>query len=97
AGGDFHLQSTSPAIGAGGVNSAYATFQQRYGLSIAADLDGTPRPATNYSLGAYERLRATAPPIPATPLGFMASATSTTISLLWNAPVAVGCTAAPSY
>ena len=97
AGGDFHLQSSSPAVGAGSPNSAYATFQQRYGLSIAVDIDGTPRPATAYALGAYEKVCATAAPIPGAPLGFTASATSTAITLQWTLAAAVGCTAAPSY
>jgi hypothetical protein len=97
AGGDFHLQASSPAVGAGSLHAAYATFQQRYGVSIAVDLDGTPRPAASYALGAYEKLCATAAPIPGAPLGFTASATSTAISLHWTLASAVGCTAAPSY
>jgi hypothetical protein len=97
AAGDFHLLSTSPALGAGAVNGAYATFQQRYGLSIATDIEGSPRPATGYALGAYERPCTIAAVIPGAPLNFTASATSTAISLQWTAPAVVGCTAAPSY
>jgi hypothetical protein len=95
---DFHLQASSPAVGAAGaVNSVYATFQQRYGLSIATDIEGSPRPATAYAIGAYEKVCATTPVIPGTPVGFTASATSTAISVQWTGLAAVGCTAAPSY
>ena len=52
--GDFHLRATSPAVGAGEVNGVYAAFQQRYGLSIAADADGHKRSSSGpVDLGAY--------------------------------------------
>jgi hypothetical protein len=44
AGEDFHLQASSPAIDRGETNPVYATFQQRYGISIQVDVDYTPRP-----------------------------------------------------
>ena len=98
AGGDFHVAPTSPAVGAGEVNVAYTTFQQRYGLSIATDIQGTPRPPTGgYTLGAYERACGSAPVVPGAPQGFTASHTSSTITLQWTAPASIGCAAGPSY
>ena len=62
AGGDFHIATTSPAVGAGELNSAYTVFQQRYGLSIAADKDGNPRPQLpTTDMGAYLASAAGAP------------------------------------
>ena len=40
--GDFHLQSTSPAIDHG-QNSVIQTFQNLTGLTLSTDLDGNPR------------------------------------------------------
>ena len=93
AASDFHLKSTSPALGAGDVNGVYATFQQRYGVSIAADIEGTPRPAAVYAMGAYEKPCAAA--APGAPLNLTGSNTASAISLQWAAPLA-GCSAAPS-
>jgi len=54
SGGDFHLRPTSPAARAGVMPTAFATFQERYGLSIAVDRDGSPRPpASTVDIGAY--------------------------------------------
>jgi hypothetical protein len=96
AGTDFHLRSTSPAIGAGEVNTAYATFQQRYGISIATDIDAIPRPQL-YAIGAYDKTCTTATP-PAAPQALTGSFTTLAIALSWTAPPSSGCsTAAPSY
>ena len=55
AGGDFHLQATSPAVDAGIEASVYATFQSLYGLSIAVDFAKTVRPqGAACEIGAYE-------------------------------------------
>lgn len=55
AGGDFHLQSTSPVIDKGAVSSAYATFQSLYGINLSVDADNNPRPSgTAWDIGAYE-------------------------------------------
>jgi hypothetical protein len=43
-GGDLRLAAGSPAIDAGAVHSYLETFHDRYGISIAVDLDGTRRP-----------------------------------------------------
>ena len=51
AAGDFHLQPTSPAIGAGITISA-----------VPMDYDGNPRPSGAYDIGAYEY--AAVPPAP---------------------------------
>ena len=93
AGNDFHLKSTSPALGAGGVNSVYGVFQQRYGISIAADIEGTPRPSSAYALGAYEKPCAGS--VPGAPQNLVGSNSASAISLQWAAPLA-GCSAAPS-
>jgi hypothetical protein len=61
SGGDgFQVQTTSLAVdhgtGAGYAEQVYGEFLSRYGLSIAVDFDGTPRPVGNgYDIGAFER------------------------------------------
>jgi hypothetical protein len=51
----FGLQGGSPAIDAGSAESVYATFQSLYGLSIAADAVGTPRPqGAAFDIGGFE-------------------------------------------
>ena len=56
ASGDFGLLSESPAVDAGATDSVYATFLGRYGLSIAVDALGFPRPAAaDFDIGARER------------------------------------------
>jgi hypothetical protein len=92
AGNDFHLEPSSPALGAGEVNAAYAVFEQRYGMNIRVDFDGTPRPAA-YAMGAYER--PCVPSAPEPPQNLSGSHTSTDISLQWFAPPS-GCSAPPS-
>ncbi|MBI5544953.1 MAG: hypothetical protein HY901_13770 [Deltaproteobacteria bacterium] len=53
---DFHLQASSPAVDSGMAPSVDATFQALYGLSVAVDRDGRPRPAgLGWDRGAYER------------------------------------------
>ena len=52
---DFHLSAGSPAIDAGMKHSIYETFERRYGLDIAVDLYGTPRPqGDGVDIGAVE-------------------------------------------
>ena len=41
---NFHISPNSPATASGQVSAVYGTFQQRYGLSILVDADGSPRP-----------------------------------------------------
>jgi len=54
--GDFHPKATSPAVDAGALEAAYATFLGLYGIDIARDLEGNPRPAGSvWDLGCYER------------------------------------------
>jgi hypothetical protein len=55
AGANFDLLGSSPAIDGGIVNAAYATFQGRYGIDIARDAAGRPRPQSiAYDVGAFE-------------------------------------------
>jgi len=52
---DLHVQSGSPAIDAGILSAVYAAFQNRYGISINVDADGTARPqGSAWDMGAYE-------------------------------------------
>jgi hypothetical protein len=53
AGGDFHILTTSPAKNAAEFNSVHATFQARYGVSIAFDAAGRARQGTTTDMGAY--------------------------------------------
>lgn len=65
AGGDFRLQSSSPAIGAGVASTTYSGFQSVYGSSIAVDRAGSVRPAGgSWDVGAYEFGGASAVPLP---------------------------------
>ena len=55
ANADFRLKSDSPAINAGTVHSAYATFKNRYGISIQVDFVNRSIPnGGEYDIGAYE-------------------------------------------
>ncbi len=53
AGGDFHILTTSPAKNAAEFNAVHATFQARYGVSIAFDAAGRARQGTTTDMGAY--------------------------------------------
>ena len=53
--GDFRPQPGSPAVDAGIPSAAYEAFQSRYGLSLAVDHAGRPRPAgAAWDIGAFE-------------------------------------------
>ncbi|MCR4275689.1 MAG: hypothetical protein NUV83_03000 [Candidatus Wolfebacteria bacterium] len=55
AGNDYRLTASSPAINNGVLAQVYATFQNRYGISIARDINGNIRPSgTAWDIGAYE-------------------------------------------
>jgi len=54
ANGDFHPQENSPLIGKGIRHRVYDEFQARYGINIAYDFEGKPRPANAWTLGALE-------------------------------------------
>jgi hypothetical protein len=51
---DFHLTSSSAAIGAGSASAALSNFQSRYGISIAKDADGLLRPQDTWDMGVFE-------------------------------------------
>ena len=83
---NFRVQPTSKAVDAGDVPSAYAIFQQRYGLSIARDPDGTALPTgAAPDMGAFEQ-GACSPTVPAAPMGLTANITGTTAVLTWTQP-----------
>ena len=44
---------SSPAVNSGVMDNVYATFQQRYGVSIAFDKDGNARGGASTDMGAY--------------------------------------------
>ncbi|HZP49303.1 MAG TPA: choice-of-anchor Q domain-containing protein [Vicinamibacterales bacterium] len=55
AAADFHVLAGSSAIDKAEINSVYAAFQQRYGISIQVDRDGVARPQGRaMDMGAYE-------------------------------------------
>ena len=47
-------QASSPLIGKGIRHPVYDEFESRYGISIAYDYDGNPRPTGAWTLGAFE-------------------------------------------
>jgi len=54
AAADFHIRASSPAAGSGEYSNVYTTFQNRYGVSLLFDADGTRRPqTTTMDMGAY--------------------------------------------
>src|SRR4030095_2750683 len=54
-GGNFNIPGNSPAGDGGIADSVFAAFQGLYGLSIAIDQGGTPRPfGPAWDMGAYE-------------------------------------------
>jgi hypothetical protein len=54
--GDLRLRAGSPAVDAGTAHPLYDLFQRTYGLSIARDHAGLPRPqGAGWDLGAFER------------------------------------------
>lgn len=96
AGADFHLQAGSQAIDKGDLPSAYALFQQRYGLSIAKDLDGRLVPTGPApDLGALERNTGCAQAPPDAPTAVTASIAGSTVTLRWTAPTS--CNAPNNY
>jgi len=53
--GDFNLQSGSPAIDSGALESVYATYQSLYGVDIRKDKAGRTRPVgAAWDMGAFE-------------------------------------------
>lgn len=53
--GDFRPQAASPMVDQGVVDVVYATFLKLYGIDIARDIAGTPRPrGAGFDLGCYE-------------------------------------------
>jgi hypothetical protein len=51
---DLHPKENSPLIGKGVRHPVYDEFQARYGINIAYDFEGKPRPAGAWTLGALE-------------------------------------------
>ena len=101
AGANFRLQAASPALDAGVLDAAYATFQQRYGLSISKDADGTARPlGLGFDLGAFEANGTApvcgAPTVPPAPTQFAATVTGSTIAFQWTATAST-CNPATGY
>jgi hypothetical protein len=54
ANGDFHITENSPAAGKAVLHGAYATFENRYGISIKVDFDNKQLPNEGpYDIGAF--------------------------------------------
>lgn len=64
---DLHPQADSPLIGKGIRHPVYDEFQTRYGINIAYDFDGKPRPDGAWTLGALEPGTLKATPLPPPP------------------------------
>jgi len=64
--GDFRLAAAGAAMDKGITSAVYQTFFTLYGIDLAKDIAGTPRPqGPKYDLGAYEFAnQATTPPRP---------------------------------
>jgi hypothetical protein len=86
AAANFRVQSTSKAVDAGDAPSAYATFQQRYGLSIARDPDGKSLPSgAAPDMGAFEQ-GGCAAAVPGAPTDLTSTVTGSSVTLRWAAP-----------
>ena len=96
-GGDFHLRATSPAVGAGEVNSVYATVPAAV-RHQHRDRYRRHSPAANLRASAPTTRRAP-PPQHRQPLRsrLTGSIAGPAIALQWVAPAVRGCSAAPSY
>lgn len=64
---DLHPQESSPLVGKGIRHPVYDEFKARYGINIAYDNEGKPRPQGAWTLGALEpgTVSTTLPPPPA--------------------------------
>lgn len=52
---DFSIPLTSPTVGMGSRHAVYDTFETLYGVNIAYDFNGNPRPSSGgWSIGAFE-------------------------------------------
>jgi hypothetical protein len=70
---DFRLQASSPAVNAGASSSVFSGFQSAYGISIARDRHGQPRPSgSSFDIGAYEYAEGTATTTPEPPTNLVA-------------------------
>jgi hypothetical protein len=96
-GGDFRLQSSSAAIDRGETsNPVYASFQQRYGLSIARDPYGAARPTgAAIDMGGFEFGGCGTLQPPATPIGMTATVSGQSLTLQWTQPTS--CSVATNY
>jgi len=64
---DFHPQDNSPLVGKGIRHAVYDEFQTRYGINIAYDFEGKPRPEGAWTLGALEPGTLNTTPLPTPP------------------------------
>ncbi|MGE4092153.1 MAG: right-handed parallel beta-helix repeat-containing protein [Candidatus Binatia bacterium] len=70
---DFRLTPSSSAVNTGLTHSVYNIFQQRYGIDISKDVNGTSRPQGGaFDIGAYEFVSTTALQPPAAPSNLVA-------------------------
>jgi hypothetical protein len=97
AAADYRLQSTSLAINRGEAsNPVYASFQQRYGLSIAGDPYGTARPTgTAIDMGGFEFAGCGTLQPPAAPTGMTVTTSGQTLTFRWTQPAS--CSLATNY
>ena len=91
--GDLSLLPGSPAVDTGVADAVYTTFQSLYGISIARDFAGTPRPqGVAWDMGAYERAippDVTANDASGTERNFVTSSLGFVVSLSNPSPVPV--------
>jgi hypothetical protein len=64
---DLHPKENSPLVGKGIRHPIYDEFQARYGINIAYDFDGKPRPVGAWTLGALEPGTLKTSPLPTPP------------------------------